>query len=127
MAKLSSTNKLEMNKGDNEKFKIIIVYDDDPTDPVDLTGCKIWFSVKKNYTDTSYELQRRNDLAGGSDSEILITDAVNGECEAYIVPDNTEDMTPSIYVYDVQIDHPQEGIKTPILHKFFLMNEVTTD
>lgn len=119
-------NKIEMVKGDDEKRKITLTNTVTGL-PIDLTNTKIWFSVKKNYSDTTYQFQRRNDLAGGDDTEILITDALNGEALLHVIPANTEDMIASNYVYDVQISHPTYGIKTPIKSTLFLKEHVTTE
>lgn len=127
MTVIVASNKIEMTQGDNATLKQTILYDNNTLTPVNLTGCKIWFSVKKNYTDTSYEFQRRNTLAGGGDTEIKITNATAGECEIYIIPSNTSSVRPSNYVYDVQISHPTHGIKTVTKNRIFIKEQVTTD
>lgn len=117
-------NKIEMTIGDNELFECEITDDDD--NPIPLTSTKIWFTVRKNYTDEDFIIQKKNALANGSDSEILITDESGGLCEIYLLADDTKQMFPIMYVYDVQIKNSTYGIKTVIKDgRIFLGPEVT--
>ena len=116
-------NKIKMTIGDNELFECEITDEDD--NPIPLTSTKIWFTVKKNYSDEDFLIQKKNTLAGGSDSEILVTDEPNGLCEIYLLPEDTKELVADTYVYDVQISNLFYGIKTVIKNRIFLGSEVT--
>jgi hypothetical protein len=72
---------------------------------VNLTGAKVWFTVKDRTSDADAQahIMKRNAAAGGSDSEILITNPTGGAIEIYLVPADTENMNPGTYQYDVQV------------------------
>lgn len=115
-------NKIEMTIGDNELFECEITDDDDVLIPLDNT--KIWFTVRKNFTDTEFVIQKKNALADGSDSEILVIGT--GLCEIYLLANDTKELFPIMYVYDVQIKNSTYGIKTVIKEgRIFLGPEVT--
>lgn len=74
--------------------------------PVDLTGAKVWFTVKDRAKDPDSQARilKKNLAAGGSDDEILIlTPATDGKVEVYIVPADTENIDPATYRYDIQV------------------------
>ena len=116
-------NKIKMTIGDNELFECEITDEDD--NPVPLTSTKIWFTVRKSYSDEDFLIQKKNSLAGGSDSEVLVTDEPNGLCEIYFLPADTKELVADTYVYDVQISNIGYGIKTVIKNRIFLKSEVT--
>lgn len=118
-----TSNKINMIMRDNETFEAEILDEND--NPIPLANTKIWFTVRKNFTDESFYIQKKSSLAGGGDSEIKITDDVNGLCEIYLVPDDTKDMYPAVYVYDIQINNSNYGTKTPIKNRLFLEGDVT--
>jgi len=72
--------------------------------PVDLTGAKLYFTVKQKMTDpdSSSIFQKKNTAAGGSDAEIKVIDAPGGSAEIYIIPSDTETTDPGNYMWDVQ-------------------------
>lgn len=118
-----TSNKINMTIGDNETFEAEITDEND--NPIPLTSTKIWFTVRKHYTDEDFYIQKKNTLAGGGDDEIKVTDEANGICEIYLVPDDTKDMYPDVYVYDIQINNSNYGTKTPIKNRLFLEEGVT--
>lgn len=73
--------------------------------PEDITGAKIWMTVKERTSDTDDQalIRKRNTAAGGSDSQIKIIDAPGGKAEIYLVPDDSTALNPGTYIYDVQI------------------------
>ena len=66
---------------------------------------KIWFTVKDRTSDEDSQahIMKRNTAAGGSDSEILVTNPTGGAMEVYLVPADSVDMNPGTYQYDVQV------------------------
>lgn len=99
----SETNKVVMFIRDDRTLSLSVHTDTGA--PVDLTLAKIWFTVKVRTSDpdTMAVFMKRNTAAGGSDAEVKVTDATNGKAEIYIVPDDTADVDPAIYVFDVQV------------------------
>jgi hypothetical protein len=71
---------------------------------VDLTGSKLWFTVKTKTSDADTEsvIQKRNTAAGGGNDEIEILDGPAGSAAIYMVPSDTDGVDPGIYVFDVQ-------------------------
>jgi len=116
-----TTNKLEITIGDNETLEVEITDEDDNL--ISLADTKIWFTVRKNYTDETFLIQKKNTLAGGSDDEIKVIGI--GLCEIYILSEDTKSMLPIMYVYDVQINNSIYGTKTIISNRIFLKPEVT--
>ncbi|MEE9438983.1 MAG: hypothetical protein V3V14_08295 [Saprospiraceae bacterium] len=113
-----------MTIGDNELFECEITDDDDI--PIPLTDTSIWFTIRKNYSDEDFIVQKKSTLAGGNDTEILVTDEAGGVCEIYLLADDTKQLFPIMYVYDVQIKNSTYGIKTVIKDgRIFLGPEVT--
>lgn len=121
--------KLVVKRGQDKVYEGHITYSDGSD--VDLTDTKIWFTVKRDYDseedDAEAEFQLRNQLAGAADdSEILIsTPATGGLYEVYLKKAHTQGMIPDNFVFDVQIDHPVDGIQYPTEGTFTLKKEVT--
>jgi len=96
--------------------------------PVDLTGSKVWFTVKTRTSDADDVaiIQKRNTAAGGGDTEIKLTDAVNGKAEIYIVPaDTATDVDPGIYVWDVQVTLANDKTYTALRGRITFKEDIT--
>jgi hypothetical protein len=118
------TNEIQMFK-ENHCDLIVTVYDeDDVIIPLDGTE-QIFFTVKASTQDEEFLIQKRNDNAGGGDEEINITVPTSGEFEVYLIPADTEDLEPSVYVYDIKmlIDNKQKTI----VFDYFYLNEVVNE
>jgi hypothetical protein len=87
--------------GDDKTWLITIV--DNNGAVVDLTNAKAYFTVKKNKETTTVEIQKRNTLAGGSDSEIEMSDPTNGKMKIHLVPTDTSTLQSRSYKYDIQV------------------------
>jgi len=74
--------------------------------PFIMTDPKIYFSVKKEGDDLDAQavISKANTKAGGSDDQAKLTDGTNGVLEVYIKPDDTKDLDPGDYLYDVVIE-----------------------
>jgi len=97
------TNRITMFIRDNRD--LLVTVSDDDGDPKDLTGAKIWFTVKEKLTDSdaNAKIQKRNTAAGGGPTEIEVTNPTGGQCEVHLVPADTEDLDPATYHYDIQV------------------------
>ena len=91
---------IEIYRGDNKTWEITVK--DVSGEVVDITGAEIIMSVKKNVSDVSYLIQRKNLAAGGDSGQIEIIDAENGVFNLHLVPENTNNLRPSKYTYDIQ-------------------------
>jgi len=115
--------KIKMYKGDNEDIEITLV--DENGDPIDLTGSSITFTVKENVADEEPVIQRKNEAAGGDDSQIEMTDPANGIFEIHIIPENTSSLTAKGYAYDIQVILSSGKVKTVIKDRIYLEEDVT--
>lgn len=126
---VTETQNLTMYRGNNKVFRFPVL--DQDGNVVDITGAKIWFTVKKasdldDANDADAIFQRKNQAAGGSDAEIEITDAVNGIFKVKIVPANTSDVEADEYQFDAQVlIAGGVGIKTVTRGKFTIFQDVT--
>lgn len=118
------TPRINYVRGDTHPY-VISVVDNDGT-PVNLTGCKIYFTVKEEYSDldSAAILQKTSaDVA-----EIEITDFAGGIFEIKFLADDTEDEeTGSFndYKYDIQIKDSSNLIWTRTRGVFRLYGDVT--
>jgi hypothetical protein len=78
------------------------------TGPGDLTDYKIWFSVKQYREDTDVDalITKKSLNNGGADTEAKVVDGPNGIIEVYIVPTDTDGVTPGDYLFDVVLESP---------------------
>lgn len=80
--------------------------------PYDLTGAKVWLTVKDETADPDSEalILKRSLDAGGADTEVNIVDAENGILEVYFVPADTVDLDTgdsSAYWFDVVVENSE--------------------
>jgi len=113
---------MEIFKGDDKTFKIIVQDSDDNT--VDVSGAAVVFTVRKTLGADDAEIERKNSAAGGDASEIEMTDPSNGEFKIYLIPSNTEDLEADVYVYDIQITLGGK-VYTILRDEFYLKEDVT--
>jgi len=99
--------KFSVPRGSTKRFKLTTKIDDVL---LDLTGSKIYATVKERIEDVGFLIRKRNTAAGGSDSEIEIllpqtgAGAVTGQFKLKFVPTDTANLTPDkTYVVDVWV------------------------
>jgi hypothetical protein len=109
---------IEIYRGDNKTYEVTVVDADGAA--FNLTGARIVFSVKSTTNDATYKFQLTSDTI----TEIEITDAVGGIFKVYLVPDNTNLLRPSKYVYDIEVQITGK-IYTIIKDDFQIRAEVT--
>lgn len=73
---------------------------------LDITGAKIWFSVKRNRTDvdTSALITKKSANNDGSDAQAKVIDGAAGIFEVYLVPVDTQNITAGDYWWDAVIE-----------------------
>jgi len=74
----------------------------------DITGSKLWMSVKRSLddADTDAVITKLSANNGGSDDQCKVVDGVNRIIEFYIVPDDTRDLDYGDYWWDAVIELP---------------------
>lgn len=92
---LNTENALEMVRGTTKTLSLDV--QDEDGDVFDLTGVTIWFTMKKVITDIDFVVQKKSDVL----AQITITDAKAGECEIYLLPDDTKLLDVREYVFDI--------------------------
>jgi hypothetical protein len=70
-----------------------------PGNPVDLTGARVWFTVKNRVEDPAATIAKRNLTAGGVDNQILVvapqTGVTAGQFRVLLDPADTAGLDPS--------------------------------
>ena len=118
-------NSISVFRGDNRKPEVASNWPDGA--PIDLTGAQITMTVKKQASDHDNLalFQKRNTAAGGSDAEILVWDPTGGRFSIFIVPVDTKEKTPGMYVYDIQAILASGDVVTLVKDSFVLKEDVT--
>lgn len=95
----------------------------------DITGFKVWFSVKSTRDPEATALiDKRTFNNGGSDNQILITDGPNGILEVYIDPVDTTDLEYKDYWWDLVVGStPPEKIRQIVDPSIFKLLKPVTD
>ena len=106
MTNVSGQN-IYMVKGDSSSFHLKLKYMDE-TEYVPEDGDKIYFSVKEDYDDENYLIEKE------------VEDMV-----VNIEPEDTASLeAPCTLVYDVQVNFTDGSIQTPIKGRLFISKEV---
>ena len=99
-----SSSSIEIYQGESKDLELEIVKDVDQPDgstieePVDLTGAKVCFTVKKRVGDVDALISK--DSTNALDIEI-VTPPEDGMAIIHIVNDDTFNLEPGSYVFDI--------------------------
>ena len=99
---------LKIFRGDDTYYDVTLYDMNDEL--LDITNYKIYFSVKRNHSDSEYLFQKTSDDV----TEIEKTDSVNGEFRIYVKSSDTDDVVIGDeykyvdYLYDIQIESGNE-------------------
>lgn len=90
---------LDIFRGNNKTFEVSIK--DESGQNLDLTGATVYFMVKESVKDedASAKISKSSAVAG----QIVITNAIGGLCEIYLVPADTSSLPVKRYVYEVKV------------------------
>lgn len=91
-------------RGSNKTFELTLT--DHLGALLNLTGAKLYFSVKLRTADQSAVLRKRNTAAGGSDSEIEVlaqSGATLGKAKLKFIPADTETLPLDGYLCDLWV------------------------
>ncbi len=105
----STPSSITITRGESKTLRVT-VYDRNKA-VVDLTGSKVWFTVKERLEDVVSIISKRNLAAGGDDTQIEIilpqTGANKGRLYIFLLPDDTACLSSdTTYVFDVWIELP---------------------
>lgn len=121
MASVVKYVKEEIVRGDGRDYAIVVK--DENKAIVDITGAKIWYTVKSSYDDldANAEFQLDTDTV----TEIEITDAVAGEAIIYIKNIHTVNLLIRSYFFDVQIKEVGRELRTLTIGTLSIKADVT--
>jgi hypothetical protein len=125
----SANAALTVTRGESKTFLITVL--DSKKQPVDITGAKIWFSVKNRIEDAALIIGKRNLAAGGVDGQILITlpqtGASIGQATIFIFPADTASLDPcESYICDVWLQPLTGGLYQVVKNRKFLIAPAVT-
>lgn len=96
-SKCDSVQSLHVTRGESATF-LLTVINRTTKAPIDITGASVWFTVKNRLEDISALIPKKNSVAGGVDSQILITvpqtGATMGQLQVFLVPADTALLDP---------------------------------
>ena len=126
-----SSSSIEVYQGESKDLELEIVQDEEQPSgstievPVDLTGAKVCMTVKKNIGDPTPRFFKSSDNI--LEVEIL-TPATDGKATIYIVPEDTLNLDPGKYFFDVWVVL-SSGKKVPVIEvsEFNVKEPVTKD
>lgn len=107
MAAGSGDNRILIYSGRDKTIKFTLTTSDpSPETPYDLSGAKVWLTVKDEMSDSDSQAlaSKRNDLAGGDATQVNITDPTGGELEVYFVPSDTVNLKGD-YWWDLVVEN----------------------
>ena len=114
---------IEIYRGDKRTFKVVCK--DEIGAVVNIAGASIRFSAKERVSDVTYKMEKKNAAAGGADSQINITDGVNGEYEIYLVPADTQSLDIGSYEYDSELTTSGGDPYTVVRGEFVVLSEIS--
>ncbi|MFQ5647323.1 MAG: BppU family phage baseplate upper protein [bacterium] len=114
-----TSKEINLYRGDDRTLEISVT--DSQGQPVDLTGSSLKFSVKQSSSDVAYLVQKSSDFS----SEISITDPIGGVFQIYLVPGDSNGLTPGAYQYDIELTSSAGKIYTVLRSELTVMDDIT--
>lgn len=111
----------EIVRGDGRDYEIGVKDRDRAV--VDITGAKIWFTLKESYDDL--DVNAAVQLTTDNAAEISITDATNGLAVIYIKNTHTSGLSIRSYFMDVQIKEVDRELRTIVYGTMAVIPDVT--
>lgn len=120
---------ITITRGESRTF--LMTVRDIKKQPVDITGAKVWFSVKNRIEDVALIIGKRNLAAGGVDGQILITlpqlGASLGQAMIFIDHADTALLDPDeSYVCDVWVQLTTGKLYQVVKNRKFQINPAVT-
>lgn len=96
-ASCAPASAIEVTRGESLTFLMTVVNRATKV-AVDVTGAKVWFTVKNRLEDVNAIISKKNVIAGGVDGQILIvvpqTGVTTGQVEVFLDPADTAALDP---------------------------------
>ncbi len=121
MASVVKYEEEEIVRGDGRDYAIVVKDEDRAI--VDITGAKIWYTVKSSYDDIDADAKFQLDT--DTVTEIEITDAEAGEATIYIKNIHTANLDIGSYYFDVQIKEVGREPRTLAIGILWVKADVT--
>lgn len=103
-------------RGDSREYNI--TFTDGNGDAINIKDWKVYFTVKKNYTDSDDNAIIKKDV-------IVHDDSTNGKTKIMLLPGDTNNLIPARYYYDIQIRRVSGDILTVLQGKIRIKADVT--
>lgn len=104
-------------RGDDRTIPLHIIYVATGND-VDITGWKVYFTVKENKDDADENAKIKKDI-------IEHTDPTHGKTEIVLTNEDTDKLNPTTNYYDVQVKKPDGKIKTYVSGEIDVLEDIT--
>ena len=114
--------KLEIYRGDEPTYILTIK---NYGANVNLTGYKIWFTVKESYSDADDDAVIQMSSADVSEIEILDQTSYKGQVKIYLSKTETALLSQGTYVFDVQMKTSAGKILTVVAGDLIVKSDVT--
>lgn len=108
-------NDIEIYQGDDVSFEVNIT---ENKVPVDITGWKLYFTVKKHYSDTDDDAIFQKDVTDH-------TSPLQGQTHITLTNEETSDAALGNYYFDVQVRDENNKFQTIINGRFRVQPQVT--
>ncbi len=109
-------NLIPLYRGDSREYNI--TFTNSSGGAIDISEWKIYFTVKKNYSDSDSQAIIKEDVT-------VHDDPVNGKTKITLLPVDTDHLIPARYYYDIQIKRGEENITTILQGKIRIKADVT--
>jgi len=103
-------------RGDSREYNL--TFTDGTGGAINIEGWKVYFTVKKNYSDSDSQAIIRKDVT-------VHDDPINGKTKIVLLPVDTDHLIPARYYYDIQIKRGAEDILTVLQGKIKIKADVT--
>lgn len=124
----TTTASLSVVRGESKTYEVTVR--DAAKQTVDLTGAKVWFTVKERLEDISPVISKRNVAAGGSALEAEVTPqtgTTKGKLRIYLTPSDSANLdTTKTYVCDVWIELTSGKRHQVIKRRAFVVDPAVT-
>ena len=103
-------------RGDNKTYTLS--FKDSAGNVIDITGWKVYFTMKQRITQSDDEAAVRIDVTTHDDP-------TNGLSSIHLANSQTDDLIPGEYFYDIQVKKPDEMVTTLVVGKIKVEADVT--
>lgn len=101
---------IEVFKGQSKTW-LLTLKEDPGGGPANLTGAKLYFTVRKNISDATATFEKTSDVI--TEIEILVPE-IDGKANVFLSPSDTNNLAVGDYVYDMWVEL-SSGTRHPII------------